>query len=125
MRAFDWSASALGSPHGWPEPLKYAVALCVTSRFPIVMYWGPDRTMLYNDPCIPFLGEAKHPRYLGRPGREAWSDIWDAVDPLFEHVQRTGDATWSTDYQFFFSRNLPMVKVTYTSSFGRLREKKN
>ena len=94
MRGLDWAATALGLPDQWPEPLKHAVRLCLTSRFPIVMYWGPEGIMLYNDPYIPFLGETKHPYYLGRAGREAWSDIWDRIGPLFESVERTGEATW-------------------------------
>ena len=42
MRAFDWSASDLGPPGRWPENLRTTVSLCLTSRFPILIWWGPD-----------------------------------------------------------------------------------
>jgi hypothetical protein len=67
--------------------LRVAVSLCLTSRIPIVMYWGPSFTVLYNDPYISFLGEAKHPRYLGQPGRECWSEIWETIGPMLESVR--------------------------------------
>jgi signal transduction histidine kinase len=118
MRELDWATTALGPPDQWPEPLKHAVRLCLTSRFPIVMYWGPELSMLYNDLYIPFLGEAKHPFYLGRAGREAWSDIWDAIDPLFQSVMCGGEATWSEDFLFFFARNLPREEVYVTFTIG-------
>ena len=33
MRALDWSTSDLGPPESWPENLRVAVRLCLTSRF--------------------------------------------------------------------------------------------
>ncbi len=35
MRAFEWSSSDLGPTEHWPENLRVAVRLCLTSRFPI------------------------------------------------------------------------------------------
>src|SRR5919109_4796943 len=67
MRTFDWSQSDVGDPQAWPENLRTAMRLCLTSRIPVVMYWGPNFNVLYNDPYISFLGDAKHPDCLGRP----------------------------------------------------------
>jgi hypothetical protein len=93
MRAFDWSTSDLGPPEQWPQNLRSALGLCLTSRFPILLWWGPQFTVLYNDAYISFLGDAKHPRFLGRPGRECWSEIWETIWPMLQGVMRTGDAT--------------------------------
>ena len=84
-----------------------AVSLCLTSRFPILIWWGPDLNVLYNDAYIPFLGGAKHPSSLGRPGREVWAEIWDTIGPMLEGVRRTGAATWSDDFLSFFERDAP------------------
>ena len=56
MRSHDWTQSPLGAPQGWPEPLKMAVSICLNSRFPMVLWWGPDFIMLYNDAWRPVLG---------------------------------------------------------------------
>jgi hypothetical protein len=63
MREFDWSRTSLGSPQDWPENLRVAVSLCLTSRIPVVMYWGEEFSVLYNDPYISF-GNTKHSRSL-------------------------------------------------------------
>jgi hypothetical protein len=50
MRAFDWTTTPLVSPDGWPQHLKSAVALCLGSRFPSVIWWGRDTSIqFYND----------------------------------------------------------------------------
>src|SRR5262249_23633669 len=74
MRAFDWTKTPLGDPTNWPDPLKMAIATCLASRFPMVVWWGPELLMLYNDAWQPILGETKHPAGLGRPGKESWPE---------------------------------------------------
>ncbi len=48
MRAFDWSRTEFGQPAGWPENLRAAVRLGLTSRFPILLWWGPNLPVLYS-----------------------------------------------------------------------------
>ena len=60
-RAFDWSQHVLGSSAAWPQNLRIALSICLTSGFPTLLWWGPNLTVLYNDAYIPFLGETKHP----------------------------------------------------------------
>lgn len=118
MRAFDWSQTDPGPPETWPQNLRIALSLCLTSRFPILIWWGPNLTVLYNDAYIPFLGEAKHPRALGLPGRECWGEIWDTIGPMLEGVRATGEATWSDDFLFFFARKLPREEVHVRFTYG-------
>jgi signal transduction histidine kinase/DNA-binding response OmpR family regulator len=118
MRGLDWSKTDLGAPKTWPEHWRTAVRLCLTSRIPVVMYWGPAFTVLYNDPYISLLGPTKHPRYLGQPGRECWSEIWDTIGPMLESVYATGKATWSEELLLFIARNLPREEVYVRFTFG-------
>src|SRR5918998_930144 len=111
MRDFDWLNTDLGPPANWSLNLRVAVSICLTSRFPILLWWGPRFSVLYNDAYIPFLGETKHPRCLGSPGQECWAEIWDPIGPMLESVLRTGQATWSDDFLFFFNRKVPREEV--------------
>jgi len=43
MRAFDWSETPLGAPGTWPQSLKTAVHIMLTSRFAMWMAW--DRSL--------------------------------------------------------------------------------
>jgi PAS domain S-box-containing protein len=117
LRAHDWAATPLGSPATWSPEVKTAVSLCLNSRFPIVLWIGPELRILYNDAYIPFLGEAKHPAMLGAPGREAWGEIWDAIGPMLDEA-RSGRATWVEDFQMFFARRLPREEVYVTFSYS-------
>jgi len=49
---------------------------------------------------------AKHPGALGRPGREAWSEIWShQLHGLLEGVVQTGEAFWARDLLFELERH--------------------
>jgi signal transduction histidine kinase/CheY-like chemotaxis protein/PAS domain-containing protein len=76
----DWSATGLGLRQAWSPSLKLAVDLILASAFPMALRWGPDFVLVYNDAYLPILGD-KHPWALGRPAREAWSEVWDQIEP--------------------------------------------
>jgi hypothetical protein len=118
MRALDWSETDLGSPWSWPESLRTAVSICLTSRFPIVLWWGASLTMLYNDGYISVLGPGKHPQWLGRSGRECWSEIWDTIGPMLDGVMREGRATWSEELLLHLNRHLPREEAYFTFSYS-------
>ena len=69
MQALDWSTTPLGHPDAWPQSLRTTVNICLNSRFPIVIFWGPEMALLYNDAYMRILDD-KHPKSLGQPGRE-------------------------------------------------------
>src|SRR5215813_8015638 len=57
---FDWDSHPLGSPSNWSPEIRSAVAVALTSRFPIVLWLGSDDLFLvYNDAYLPLLGD-KH-----------------------------------------------------------------
>lgn len=92
LRAFDWSSTALGPLSGWPTSLRVAVGVCLNSRFPMSVMWGPDLVLVYNDACIPLLGP-RHPGAFGRPIRDAWAGLADSVGPQLDAVMLRGEAT--------------------------------
>jgi hypothetical protein len=60
MRSFDFSSTPLGPISSWPQSLRSAVSICLNTRFPVILYWGPELISIYNDSYIPIWGE-KHP----------------------------------------------------------------
>lgn len=118
MRAFDWSKTDLGPPATWPQSLRFAVGTCLTSRFPILIWWGSTLRVFYNDAYISFLGRVKHPSALGRPGQEVWPEIWATIGPMLDNVLKTGIPSWSENYLFFFEREIPMEEVYVTFSYS-------
>jgi signal transduction histidine kinase/CheY-like chemotaxis protein len=73
--ALDWSSS-LGPIDSWPASLKTTVGLMLRSPVPLVLLWGPDGIMLYNDAYGGFAGN-RHPGILGAKVLEAWPEAAD------------------------------------------------
>ncbi len=60
----DWSVTSLGAISTWSPCLRNAISLLLRSHVPIVMLWGEDGVMLYNDAYSGFAG-GRHPELLG------------------------------------------------------------
>src|SRR5215470_724381 len=120
MRTHDWSRSPLGPPGCWPDTLKAAIATCLASRFPMVVWWGADLIMLYNDAWQPILGETKHPAGLGRPGAESWTETWPIVRQQFEDALK-GNASWSENLLLASDRRGFLEECYFTYSHSPLR----
>src|SRR6185369_329289 len=76
LRAHDWTTTSLGHPTLWPQSLRMAIRIMLTSLQPIWIGWGKDLIYFYNDPYKSIIG-GKHPWAIGRPTLEVWREIWD------------------------------------------------
>ena len=105
-RATDWAATPLGPVDRWSTSLRTTAGIVLSSRHPMILWWGPELVQLYNDACRPSLSEhGWHPRALGRPARECWTDAWGVVGPQIERVMTVGEATWPEDRHVPIERN--------------------
>jgi PAS domain S-box-containing protein len=92
VRTRDWGNTPLGALNTWSEALVMAVNVMLLSPSASALYWGADRTLLYNDGYRPFLAE-KHPEALGSPGTEVWAEAWPVIGPAIEGAYRDGAVT--------------------------------
>lgn len=83
IRAHDWSDTVLGPPEQWPQSLKTVTAMLLLSPVPIVLLWGEQGVMLYNDAYSVFAA-GRHPQLLGSEVRKGWPEVADFND----HVMR-------------------------------------
>ncbi|HET7752072.1 MAG TPA: PAS domain S-box protein [Terriglobales bacterium] len=120
MRSLDWSKTPLGAISDWPQSLKTSLSICLASRFPIVMYWGPEYVVLYNDAYSAILG-SKHPWALGQRCRDCWAEIWDTIGPMLDEVVRTGEATWSNHLLLQLERHGYPEECYFSFSFSPVR----
>ncbi|GMA23243.1 hypothetical protein GCM10025864_10020 [Luteimicrobium album] len=121
-RTHDWAAGPLGDPATWPSELRAAVTLCFSTRFPVVVTWGPELTMIYNDGYRAMLGSAKHPAAFAAPFRVVWAEIWDQVGPLCDEVLATGKAVWRVDMPLLMHRSGYDEETSFTFSYSALRD---
>jgi signal transduction histidine kinase/ActR/RegA family two-component response regulator len=121
-RTHPWHESPLGPPAQWPQSLKTAVGICLHSRFPMLIWWGPDLVMLYNDAYRPMLGQRKHPAALGQSGEACWREIWPVIGPLLRDVLQSGRATWSADQMLVLERNGYPEECYFTFSYSPIHD---
>ncbi|WP_017984523.1 SpoIIE family protein phosphatase [Amycolatopsis methanolica] len=117
VAARDWTATALGPIGEWPGELHAALRLVLSSRFPMLVWWGPELTVFYNDAYRPAMGE-KHPRYLGRPASECWAEAWAELGPLTRHVVTGQGATYSENQLLFLDRHNYLEETYWTFSYS-------
>ncbi|HVC81003.1 MAG TPA: ATP-binding protein [Chloroflexota bacterium] len=122
MRALPWSATPIGPVESWPQSLRTAVSICLASRFPMLLWWGPELVMLYNDAYRVILGTTKHPGALGRRGQECWPEIWDIIGPMLQGVLDRGEATYSEDQLLLLDRNGYVEECYFTFSYSPIRD---
>ncbi|HEU4607928.1 MAG TPA: PAS domain-containing protein, partial [Chitinophagaceae bacterium] len=117
IREKDWSETSLGIPEYWPQSLRTTISTCLNSRFPILVWWGPDLVMLYNDAYRPMLGE-KHPASLGEKGRLVWPEIWNIIGPMLHGVYEQGLSTWSENQLLLLNRHGFAEECYFTFSYS-------
>ena len=121
IRAKDWAATPLGPIDDWPQSLRSCISHLLPSRAQIVLFWGPEFVTVYNDAYRPVFG-GKHPRVLGLPGRESWSELWDMLQPLLAGVVNTGDAFWAKDLMFMIERHGYVEETYFDVSYDPVRD---
>ena len=117
MRAFDWTSTPLGSPESWPQSLKTAVRIMLTSRQPIWIGWGDELIYLYNDPYKSIIG-GRHPWALGQPTRLIWKEIWPEIAPMLATAMNGDEGTYVEDQLLIMERNGYPEETYYTFSYS-------
>ena len=118
MRTYDWAKSPIGSPQTWPQSLRTAVRLMLTTRHPMYIWWGPELVCLYNDAYRQSIGPERHPGSLGQPARAVWDEIWDIIGPQIEQVMAGRGATWHENALVPITRNGQREEVYWTYSYS-------
>jgi signal transduction histidine kinase/ActR/RegA family two-component response regulator len=119
MRQLDWHVPALGHVDTWPAPLRMAFALMLESRQPMSLLWGPERTLLYNEPYVEFLGE-KHPAAFARPAEAVWPEVWSFVGPLVQRAE-AGESIHMEDVPLAIQRGGRQVDAWFSYYLTPLR----
>jgi len=117
MRATDWSKTKLGPVEQWPRSLRTMLGVVLRSRFPMLLWWGPELLHLYNDAYRPILRD-KHPASLAAPAAEVWAEVWDAVAAMAKSVQDGGPASWTEDMQLFIHSGGMAEETYFTFSYS-------
>jgi signal transduction histidine kinase len=74
IRAYDWRQTELGPIEHWSASLRSAVQVLLASPLPMVMLWGRQGFMIYNDAYAEVAG-GRHPYLLGCAVELGWPEV--------------------------------------------------
>lgn len=103
LRARDWSATPLGPLAGWPARLRSAVEMLLESPVAMVLLWGEQGVMIYNDAYSVFAG-ARHPQLFGSPVLQGWAEVADFNRHVMDEVRGKGRTLSFKDQQLTLHR---------------------
>jgi PAS domain S-box-containing protein len=92
VRSFDWDGTPLGPIREWSSELRALTNMLLASPDPMLIYWGKDLTLIYNDAARP-IASVKHPRSLGGRARDVWKEAWHIVGPDVEKAITEAQST--------------------------------
>ncbi|MNO86811.1 Blue-light-activated protein [compost metagenome] len=119
IRNHDWAATTLGPLQHWPDPLKTSLALCLASRFPQAVLWGPDLLTLHNDAFSQILGQK--PSALGIPFRAVWQEAWADIGHMANRAL-AGEAVYIEDFPLVIDRNGGPERAYFTFCYSPIRD---
>ncbi len=104
----------------WPGSLKTTVGILLHSPVPIVLLWGEDGFMIYNDAYSVFAG-GRHPQLLGSKVREGWPEVAEFNDNVMK-VGMAGDTLSYRDQELtlhrFGAAEQVFMNLDYSPVFG-------
>ena len=120
IRAFDWRATPLGAPDGWPASLRTLMGVMLAAEQPMFVAWGPEQILLYNDAYAPLLG-SKEPGALGQPFLRVWHEAEADLAPLVDRVW-SGEPIHMDDITLFLDRGDGLKEAHFAFSYTPVRE---
>jgi serine phosphatase RsbU (regulator of sigma subunit) len=116
----DWAKTPLGAEGDWSPTLRTAVSTALNSRFAMLLMWGPDLVMIYNDAYAPMLG-LRHPAALGQRVPDVWVDVWADIEPMITEVF-AGGVTSFDDLPLVMTRHGFDEEAYFTFSYSPIVE---
>lgn len=99
--SYDWSASRLGDPQQWPQALRLAADVMFNTPLPLLLVWGRDMTVLFNDA----YGALAGPAYGRVPGGSVPPVMPPPLAVAGDELQRawSGEAAYAPDRNLMFA----------------------
>lgn len=120
IQSFDWATTCLGPIGAWPQSLRTTADIMTDSPAPLLLLWGQDGIMLYND-AYAMLAGSRHPDILGKSVFEAWPETASFHREVLKAVLG-GDSLSFKDKQLVLTRNRGSEDVWMNLDFSPVRD---
>ncbi|KAK3683277.1 hypothetical protein LTR37_020390 [Vermiconidia calcicola] len=110
----------LGEVSRWGPALRFYTTMLFADSRATCIYWGPERVAIYNEPCIEVMGGPDANRF-GKSCKEAFPEIWDAMQPIFDTAAATEHTVDVADILLFPLRSGRAEESYFIGQFIPLR----
>ncbi len=115
IAAHDWAATPLGPIDAWTPELRTTCSIMLQAGYPAALWWGRERTALYNDDYVAILGN--RPPGLGKPFAQVWPDLASNIGVQFDEIFRTGRVSSGYDERVDIVREGRLAEHYWNYSF--------
>lgn len=124
IRHFDWSDTPLGPLHSWDASLQQYIHLLLSDSSAAVIYWGEQYTSIHNDIMGKLAVDRLHMQtnFLGQPFHQAWPELVDTWNPLFDRIRERGLAEDTVNIELFPTRHSGVEEAFFSGSILPLRD---
>jgi len=99
IQEFNWASHPLGSRNSWAQELRMHLSMILAHKFPMILFWGPEFYIFYNDAFVPLLpgkSEVKSP--LGeREPNFFTEEHWEKHREALRWVYSSGESLFLED----------------------------
>jgi len=106
IRVFDWENTAIGPMANWSQTLITTVNIMLNSPVPLILLWGTEGIMLYND-AYAVLAGARHPQILGAKVLEGWPEVANFNRNVMEIVLKGKALSYQDQKLTLHRHNMP------------------
>ncbi|KAL8682878.1 MAG: hypothetical protein Q9186_001124 [Xanthomendoza sp. 1 TL-2023] len=103
FRETNWSKTALGPLASWPSNLRQMVLYLFADSRPSCLFWGPQRTIMYNESYVP-IASTKHPKSFASTCAVTWTEVYSQIDNAMRKAEHSGYAATMENQLFVIER---------------------
>jgi PAS domain S-box-containing protein len=93
LNTINWREHAMGNPHNWMPELRFAVSYILSSVQPVLLLWGDDNIVFYNDTFTEYVNDTLE---LGKSIKTTGS-LYRTISASLEELYITGKGISQTE----------------------------
>jgi PAS domain S-box-containing protein len=93
LKTINWREHAMGNPHNWMPELRFAVSYILSSVQPVLLLWGDDNIVFYNDTFTEYVNDTLE---LGQSIKTTGS-LYRTISASLEELYITGKGISQTE----------------------------
>jgi PAS domain S-box-containing protein len=117
---YDFATTPLGPKSEWSPVLRAYVTMIFADSRGACLYWGPDKTAIYNE-GFAVSCEGAHPFLMGHTFAEAFPELATSIEPVFQQASNSGQAVNVDNIQLFVNRNNYLEETYFIGQFIPVR----